>query len=203
MSLTIITVLLLIALIGTFWYLLHTRWLPARKPVVPVPSSPAQLPARYGKNQIVVLVKDPYWLYAYWEITPGKKEEFERLYGLGAWEKSQPVLRVYNLTGSAYDFLHAPYFEIAITDFADNWYIHVGKPSSTFCVDLGRIHPQHGFIILARSNIVTTPADQPSQVIDPFWPPLEACWQGAGVPKTTKAGISSPVLVKGHPQFRD
>ncbi|MGB9859630.1 MAG: DUF4912 domain-containing protein, partial [Moorellaceae bacterium] len=132
MVFTFITILLLM-LIGAVWYFSRTRRMAAGKPLVPV-SSPAQLPARYGKNQIVVLVKDPYWLYAYWEITPGKREEFEHLYGSGAWENSQPVLRVYDLTGRAYDFLHAPYFEIAITDFADNWYIQVGKPSSTFCV---------------------------------------------------------------------
>ncbi|MGI9952420.1 DUF4912 domain-containing protein [Moorellaceae bacterium AZ2] len=187
--------ILLIALTGTVWYFATRRRPAARKTMTPSSQRPAALPGKYGKDQIVLLVKDPYWLYAYWEITGDKREEFERLYGTGSWEDSQPVLRVYDLTHNAYDFLHAPYFEIAITDFADNWYIHVGKPSSTFCVDLGRLHPRHGFVVLARSNIVTTPADRPSQVIDPLWPPLEACWKAAGTAKGRGADLSSPALV--------
>ncbi|MBE3581504.1 MAG: DUF4912 domain-containing protein [Thermoanaerobacteraceae bacterium] len=184
--------ILLIALTGTFWYLAVRSRPVARKAMPSLPERPADLPGKYGKDQIVLLVKDPYWLYAYWEITGDKMEEFERLYGAGSWQEARPVLRVYDLTRNPHDFLHAPYFEIAITDFADNWYIPVGKPNSTFCVDLGRLHPQHGFIVLVRSNIVTTPADRPSQVIDPLWPPIEACWQALG---RGGAGLSSPALV--------
>lgn len=195
MGLVLTLILLGIAAGILYWYFTYKRK-PAEKKHLPAQRATPELPARYGKDQIVALVKDPYWLYVYWEITPEKKAEFERRYGPGSWEASQPILRVYDLTGAAFDFLHAPYFEIAITDVTDNWYIHVGRPQSTFCIDLGRYHPQHGFIALVRSNIVTTPADQPSKVIDPLWPPLEACWQGAGVGKGSAPGISSPVLVQ-------
>ena len=30
---------------------------------------PKDLPAGYGKDRIVVMVRDPYWLHAYWELT--------------------------------------------------------------------------------------------------------------------------------------
>src|ERR1043166_1083743 len=30
---------------------------------------PRDLPAGYGKDRIVVMVRDPYWLHAYWELT--------------------------------------------------------------------------------------------------------------------------------------
>lgn len=185
--------ILLIAIIGTIWYLARRSRPAPRKALPAPPEAPARLPEKYGKDQIVLLVKDPYWLYAYWEITASKREEFERLYGAGSWLESRPVLRIYDLTGHPYDFLHAPYFEIAVTDFADNWYIPVGKPCSTFCVDLGRLHPRHGFIVLVRSNTVTTPADRPSQVIDPLWPPLEACWEASA---KGRAGLSSPALLE-------
>src|SRR5262245_38809961 len=30
---------------------------------------PKNLPTGYGKDRIVVMVRDPYWLHAYWELT--------------------------------------------------------------------------------------------------------------------------------------
>src|SRR5438552_19144524 len=30
---------------------------------------PKDLPSGYGKDRIVVMVRDPYWLHAYWELT--------------------------------------------------------------------------------------------------------------------------------------
>ncbi|MBE3571747.1 MAG: DUF4912 domain-containing protein [Moorella humiferrea] len=194
---TLIVLLALALLAGIFiWYRRRQTARPAAKPLPVVETSPRkELPQKYGKDEIVLMVKDPYWLYAYWELSDAKKEELKNRFGLSAWEKSRPLLRIYDLTNNPYDFLHAPFFEIAITEMADNWYIHTGKPCSTFCVDLGRWFPEHGFVTIARSNIVTTPADRPSEVIDPLWPPLEACWQaveGYGQAK----GISSPLLVK-------
>ncbi len=163
--------------VGTFfWYRQKQDTQPVAKPLPEIIPIPEDLPSQYGKNEIVLMVKDPYWLYTYWELTESKKEELRHRFGLPAWEKSHPMLRVYELTDCPYDFLHAPFFEIAITNEADNWYIRTNKPNSTFCVDLGRWVPNYGFISLARSNIVTTPADRPSNIIDPLWPPLEACW---------------------------
>lgn len=194
---TLIVILVLAILAGMFfWYRSRLALQRAAKPLPTITSPPAKdLPQKYGKDEIVLLVKDPYWLYAYWELSDAKKEELKKRFGLSAWEKSHPLLRVYDLTNNPYDFLHAPFFEIAITEMADNWYIHTGRPCSTFCVDLGRWFPEYGFITIARSNIVTTPADRPSEVIDPLWPPLESCWQAVKGYSKTK-GISSPLLMK-------
>lgn len=194
---TFFTLLILAALLAgaLFWYRRRQAARPAAKPLsAPAPAIQA-LPARYGKDEIVLLVKDPYWLYAYWELSDAKREELTHRFGPTAWEKSHPLLRVYDLTDHPYDFLRAPFFEIAITDMADNWYIHTGQPSRTFCVDLGRWFPEYGFVTITRSNIVTTPADKPSSIIDPLWPPLEACWQAAERYGKGR-GLSSPELVK-------
>lgn len=191
-------VLILAFLAGVFlWYWRGRVKAPAAKPL-PAAESPARnLPTKYGKDEIVLMVKDPYWLYAYWELSDAKKEELHRRFGSGVWENSRPMLRVYDLTDHPYDFLRAPFFEIAITDMADNWYIHTGKPCSTYCIDLGRLIPNYGFVTLVRSNIVTTPADKPSSVIDPLWPPIEACWQA--VARSGKgSSLSSPELIKSQ-----
>ncbi|MDN5347132.1 MAG: uncharacterized protein PWP65_696 [Clostridia bacterium] len=192
----IILLALLAGFLGLYWRRLFPR--PAAKlqtGTQETESKPGELPASYGKDQIVVMVKDPYWLYAYWEITDKKRAEFRRQFGPDSWEKSQPMLRVYDLTHNLYDFLHAPFFEIAITENADNWYIQVNRPCHTFCVDIGRLLPLHGFVTLARSNIVTTPADQPSSKIDPLWPPLQACWEAVAQQRGLPPGISSAELL--------
>ena len=192
--------LLIIALLGgaLFWYWRRQAVYPAAKPLPDSAPASQELPTKYGKDEIVLMVKDPYWLYAYWELSDAKKKELAQRYSPDAWEKSRPLLRVYDLTDRPYDFLQAPFFEIAISDMADNWYIHAGKPRSTFCVDLGRWFPDNGYVTIARSNIVTTPADQPSNIIDPLWPPVEACWQAVEHSGKESSSLSSIALVDNH-----
>ncbi|WP_227764967.1 DUF4912 domain-containing protein [Zhaonella formicivorans] len=133
------------------------------------------LPTLYGESKAVLLVKDPYWIYAYWDIGEEAKKEFvETTKDPEVWSKSSPVLRVYNVTNEP---LHrAPYFDIPIHDEAANWYIKVGKPKNSFIVEVGRTF-EGSFYPLVRSNQVSTPADGVSEIIDPEWPPHEIVWQ--------------------------
>lgn len=70
---------------GILYFYFASKKRPAlQKPSLPSQAPTQELPARYGKDQIVALVKDPYWLYVYWEVTPEKRAEFDRRYGSGA-----------------------------------------------------------------------------------------------------------------------
>ena len=43
------------------------------------PKTPSgELPSAYGDNKIVLMVRDPWWLYAYWEISAAKHDEVKR-----------------------------------------------------------------------------------------------------------------------------
>jgi len=132
----------------------------------------SSFPEKYGKDQIVVMVRDPEWLHAYWEITATKQAEFSQQFG-DIWQSSNPVLRVYDITHSNSE---ENFYDISINDHANNWYIHVGKPDHTFFIDLGRVLPDGRFYRIARSNRVTTPRSSFSDKIDPNWPPNEAIW---------------------------
>ncbi len=127
-----------------------------------------ELPWGYGESKITALVRDPYWLFVYWEINQAKRKEIEERYGAGAWEESQPVLRVYDTT-NRYFFDSRDYVEIPINNYANNWYIHVGEPNKTFCVELGRVRPDGTYIFIARSNFASTPRDRVSEIIDEEW----------------------------------
>ncbi len=132
------------------------------------PATTPPIPWSYGECKIAVLVRDPYWLFAYWEISEAKLEEVTQRYGPQAWGESWPVLRVYDAT-NLYFFDGRHYAEIAVNDYANNWYICTGQPNRTFCIELGRVRPDGSYIFLARSNFVSTPRDQLSEVIDEEW----------------------------------
>jgi hypothetical protein len=134
----------------------------------PEPFSFPPIPWSYDECKITALVRDPYWLFTYWEVNDAKREEIARRYGLQAWDESWPVLRVYDAT-NLYFFDSRHYSEISINDYANNWYIRTGQPNRTFCIELGRVRPDGSYIFLARSNFVTTPRDQVSDVIDEEW----------------------------------
>lgn len=138
--------------------------LPRREAEHPLPS----IPYRYGDTYLTAMVRDPYWLFAYWEIGKAAKEDVCRRYGARAWESSRPVLKVYDAT-NRYFFDSRQAAEIEINDFADNWYIHTGKPGHSYFIELSRVMPDGTQIFIARSNMVTTPRDDVSEIVSSEW----------------------------------
>jgi len=155
-------------------------------------SAKLEFPRSYGKNQLTLLVRDPEWLYAYWEITATVQSEFSRQFG-DIWNLSRPTLRVYDVT----DENKKTFYDIQIQDYAESWYIHVGKPNHTFFVDLGRVLPDGRFYCIARSNFVTTPSNRISDVIDPNWLPIEAIWDSLKA-HNLEVSLSSPELMESR-----
>lgn len=154
-----------------------------------------KLPSRYGDNKVVILVRDPYWLHAYWEITDERKSHIERE-AQASWGSLRKVLRVYDVTDIIFDGTNAnKSFDIDLTQDANNWYIHVGEPNRSWCVDLGVITSSGRFILIARSNVVTTPRDRASDVIDEEWMTLEEEFAKLyGI--SGGFGVSSPHMVQ-------
>ncbi len=123
-----------------------------------------ELPAGYGDHFIYLMVRDPQWLYAYWEIQ--KPLESNALQQLGGnWDKVRSVLRIYHGAPecSGYGF-----FDIEMTPGAANWFIEVA-PNQSYIVEIGLRHEAGRFIALVRSNKVTTPRVTMSEVLDEEW----------------------------------
>jgi hypothetical protein len=123
---------------------------------------------QYGDNKIVLLVRDPWWLFAYWEVTAQREEEVRREIEHANLKKEKTVLRVYDTTGTNPEKANA-YFDIELNFFADQWYIDVGSPNRDWVVDIGIRTTQGRFFTLARSNRVRTPRFGPSDVLDEEW----------------------------------
>src|SRR5437879_10159299 len=58
---------------------------------------PKDLPTGYGRDRIVVMVRDPYWLHAYWELTRHAVQRAEADLGQ-EWHASKPILRLLDVT---------------------------------------------------------------------------------------------------------
>jgi hypothetical protein len=130
---------------------------------------PKDLPGGYGKDRIVVMVRDPYWLHAYWELTRQAIQRAEAALGQ-EWHTARPVLRLLDVgrhetTSSA----EATVRDIDIHGGCNNWYIDVGNPPRSFRVDIGYLARSGRFYVLARSNVVSTPRAGVSDIIDENW----------------------------------
>jgi hypothetical protein len=130
----------------------------------------SDLPGRYGVDRLVVLVRDPYWVYAWWELTDSTLGGGRTDLGIDA----DLVLRMYDISAIDWDGTnHHAHFDIEIADQAGNWYIELGKPGGSFVGEVGLRAPDGRFLALLRSNFVTLPRDSMSSVVDEEWMVVE------------------------------
>jgi uncharacterized protein len=135
---------------------------------------PRDLPAGYGKDRIVVMVRDPYWLHAYWELTRQAILRAEAALGQ-EWHGAKPILRLLDVTcHDTTNAAEAVVRDIDIHGGCNNWYIDVLNPPRSYRVDIGYLARNGQFYVLARSNVVTTPRAGLSDVIDENWADIDA-----------------------------
>lgn len=138
-----------------------------------------RFPPGYGDNKIVLLARDPWWIFAYWEIRKDKEEEvIGRIRSLGD-SPQKSILRVYDITDINFNGKNAhSSFDIELNGIATNWYINVNLPERTWIVDIGIVTNKGDFHTLARSNIIKTPRFGMSDQLDAEWMmPEEEYWK--------------------------
>jgi len=136
-------------------------YLGADQQVMP-PVEAIEIPAGYNVDRIVALVRDPYWIFAYWEVTDRKFRELERLFK-DDWPKCRMILRVFDRTNEK-----PAHFDIDLTGHARNWYINVSS-ERRYQVAIGALSPDGRFEQIAISNVVETPSYRVSDRIDEEW----------------------------------
>jgi hypothetical protein len=121
------------------------------------------------RDRVVLLVRDPYWLHACWEITRNSVDR-ARAAMAEHWHTARPVLRLIQVeTGSTTSSAERVAREIEIHGGVNNWYIDVSNPPQSYRVDIGYKAANNRFVALARSNSVTTPRPGSSDVVDRNW----------------------------------
>lgn len=124
------------------------------------------------KDRLVLFVRDPYWVQAYWEITTGGVERAKAALA-EHWHTAIPVLRLLvnqedSIAGASEQLLQ----EIKIHGGVNNWYIPVQDPPQAFRAVIGYLAPTGRFHALAQSNLVRTPVPGSSDHVDYNWTDL-------------------------------
>ncbi len=121
------------------------------------------------KDRLIVMVRGPFWLHAYWELTPQGIVRAQAALGQ-EWHGAQPMLRVLVVTsGSATTTSERVLREIPIHGGVQNWYVDVQAPPRTYRLEIGYLTSSRKFHSLARSNVVSTPAGASSDTLDAHW----------------------------------
>ncbi|NIQ03298.1 MAG: DUF4912 domain-containing protein, partial [Nitrospinaceae bacterium] len=130
-----------------------------------------ELPRGYGDNTLVLMPRDPYWAYVYWEIQPSKLEQ-----GLESLNRRRqevrPVLRLHSVP----EVMGRP-FDVDVDLDTGYHYMQLSPPGSTFYAELGLRDPEGRFLVLLHSNEATMPLDGPSEVADEEWMTSETEFQ--------------------------
>jgi hypothetical protein len=135
---------------------------------------PKDLPGGYGRDRVVVMVRDPYWLHAYWELTRHAVQRAEAALGQD-WHGARPILRLLDVSSrDTANSAEAIVRDIDIHGGCNNWYIDVANPPRSYRIDIGYLSRRGRFYVLARSNVVSTPRAGVSDVIDENWADIDS-----------------------------
>jgi len=104
---------------------------------LPPPSAPARpltvVPPRAldhacVKDRIIAMVRDPYWLHAYWELSRSTLARAQAALGQD-WHTARPILRVVDVTSEDTTSASERHVrDIEIHGGVNNWYIDVTAP---------------------------------------------------------------------------
>ena len=118
---------------------------------------PFELPTAYGENRIVLMVRDPEWLYIYWDIADTDRDALRM-----APERFSEslVIRLHDITGiEDFNGINSiSWYELPVgRSQSFSWYVHLPQSDREWCGELGVLNDQGEFIQICRSCVLGTP----------------------------------------------
>jgi hypothetical protein len=110
------------------------------------------IPQRYNETRVVLLVRDPHWAYAYWDIEDSKARSVRK-----ASRFESLLLRVRAEGDILFDNAN-PYFDIPVQFTDSSWYIYLPHPNCTYTLELGYVAGGR-YYLLCRSRPIRTPRE--------------------------------------------
>lgn len=126
------------------------------------------LPQYYGKDLLVILPRDPHNLFAYWEVALPTRSALEITEGADKWPEASFLLRIYKYARDSAETVEE-FFDLKVGWENDSWYIAVTEADRYYQAELGWKIPGGTFKPIIRSNLVRTPRDSLSDVVDENW----------------------------------
>lgn len=144
-------------------------------PGPPPPQPSRDVPHEYGDTKLVLMIRDPEWVYAYWEISDDTRNALE-LPRNG--DLKRYVLRLYKVTGRRWPDEAAHYFfDVEVTGDSKSWYVQLPEPDEMWCAELGVIDNSDNYTLVCRSNPVNTPRNSISEYVDSEWMTVEESFE--------------------------
>jgi hypothetical protein len=158
-----------------------------------------EIPLRYDDDRMVMLARDPWWLFVYWDLSPARLAQ-----GM-AWAQGrpyEPMLRVYDITDLAFDGGNAHAWQDRPVQFEQmGHYLNIWAPGRQYVAELGLRDQQGRFFPLLRSNLASAPPDQPSSDLGEEWTDIlgaAALW-AASWGQDPRAASSLDLTAAGSP----
>jgi hypothetical protein len=154
-----------------------------------------ELPLAYGQSRAVLVARDPWWLFAHWEVPPVRRVEVLRALGVEG-EGTREVLRVYEVAADS-----SASWDVDLEPGAERADVHVGRPDRTYRIEVGLRTPAGRFVCLVTSNQASTPPAAPSCDTTVHWVTVGhdgttedsvAGWSGRRVPVPSTATALEP-----------
>ena len=120
-------------------------------------------------NKIVLMVRDPWTLFTYWEVNSQVEERTKEEIARKGLVISKSILRVYEVVGTASGDQLYVVFDFDLKDWAKSWYIHADNPGKRWKTEIGILCTTGEFFCLASSNIVQAPPYGMSNIYDEDW----------------------------------
>ncbi len=138
------------------------------------PNQPRDIVNNPTRDRLALIVRDPYWLHASWEIT---RRSVDRARAAMAehWHTVRAVLRLLKIDSNGTTSNAETVFrDIEIHGGVRNWYIDVPDPPSTFRAQIGYLAGNGRFHELAASNVISTSAPGSTDSISEHWADIDA-----------------------------
>jgi hypothetical protein len=125
-------------------------------------------------DRLALLVRDSFWLHAYWEITARTVERAKVALGM-FWHTALPIIRLFRLESDGTSHPKRTIVrDVLIHGGVNNWYLNVVDPPSAFQTEIGYLTREKKFYSLVSSNSVETPQQQVIDELDN----LDGNWRG-------------------------
>ncbi|MFP4467244.1 MAG: DUF4912 domain-containing protein [Candidatus Goldiibacteriota bacterium] len=126
---------------------------------LPPEMNEGELPERYYDNKLVFMARDPYWCYAYWDISEELLKEKASAMN-PEWGSYRLCLRVYEADEEGRP--GEKYSDVMIPEDTGNWYVNIWEAAKSYVADIGYKAQDGHFAAITRSNPVITPPDRVS-----------------------------------------
>jgi hypothetical protein len=131
------------------------KYLPRHVPARVFEEERFLFPDTYGIDRVRLLVKDPEWLFAYWDLSSRAVDSLRRELGERGMALARLTLRITDPGYGGTSVILLPYGARA-------WYVRADKATRSYRAMLGWTLPSGQFRTLAESNVVSTPRVGPS-----------------------------------------